>query len=92
MNKYLESSVVGTMNKNSLSDKSINQLWNVWCENSSDAVLMEWGHGGIWYTWACTFIKIDERCFFWRKPVSYIIQVWILFFTYHYFTTNQIKI
>ena len=44
-------------------------------ENNSDAVLMDWGHGGIWHNWACILAKNDNRCFLWRSIVNYIIQV-----------------
>ena len=55
--------------------KSTNKVCNIWCDRFSDAVIMDWGHGGVWYLWACIFIKIDERCYFWRNPVSSILQV-----------------
>ena len=55
--------------------RSIYDKWNICFDKPSDAVIMECGHGGIWFGWACTFINFDERCFIWRKEVSSIIQV-----------------
>ena len=61
--------------KDALSIKSINDKCNVWCERLWDAVLMECGHGGVWYEWALTSIKFDDRCYFCRNIISCILQV-----------------
>ena len=57
------------------STKSVSEKWSFWFDRNSDAVLMNWGHGGICYQWACTNILIDERCHFWRSKVACIFQV-----------------
>ena len=58
-----------------VSTKSVSEKWSIWFDKPSDAVLMDWGHGGICYEWAWTLIMIDERCHFWRCNVSSILKV-----------------
>ena len=78
---------------NSKNGKStLDNRWSLCYENLWDAVFMECGHGGIWYEWAWTLIKVDQRWHFCRKDILSIFKVDLASLTNNWFKVLTVTV
>ena len=62
------------------SRNSEEQKCHICFERKPDIVIMHWGHGGVWFTCAITFVQVDLRWYMWRHQIDCILQVSFSFF------------